>query len=276
VTAPREEWHLNTQRLGRRVLVFDCVDSTSTQVAAWADDPANDGLVILADEQLAGRGQHGRSWSCPPRAGVLLSVLLFPPPPLRRPALLTAWAAVAVCETIQSATGLQAKIKWPNDVLLRGRKVCGILIEQALGTRADKRGRDPLHSGVPSPFVSTVAGIGLNVNQTAESLAAADLPRAASLAVFAGKSFEVPQVARLLIQHLDEEYDRLCQGDFATLEACWKWRLGLLGKQVAAECHHGMKYGRLRELGWEGLELETNGGEILRLLPEEVRHLEPA
>src|SRR5947207_434555 len=102
------------------------------------------------------------------------------------------------------------------------------------------------------------------------------LPQAACLAVCAGKSFEVPQVARLLIQHLDEEYDRLCQGDFATLEACWKWRLGLLGKQVAAECHHGMKYGRLRELSWEGLELETNGGEILRLLPEEVRHLEPA
>lgn len=255
MTAPREEWHLNTRRLGRRVLLFDCVDSTNTQAAARADDPANDGLVILADEQRLGRGQQGRTWLCSPGAGVLLSVLLFPPAALRRPAILTAWAVVAVCETIQQASGIQAKIKWPNDVLVRGRKVCGILIEQARGT---------------------VVGIGLNVNQTADALADADLPQAASLANFAGRPFEVRQMARLLIEHLDEEYDRLCQGDFATLEACWKWRLGLLGKQVAVECQHGMKYGRLRELGWDGLELETQGGEVLQLLPEEVRHLEPA
>src|SRR5206468_7692987 len=85
--------------------------------------------VVLAREQTAGRGQHGRAWQAPAGSSVLLSVLLCPPPALRRPALLTAWAAVSVCETILQLTGLQAKIKWPNDVLIRGRKVCGILIE---------------------------------------------------------------------------------------------------------------------------------------------------
>ena len=128
---PREEWQLQTQRLGRRVLVYDCLESTNTLAATLADDRANDGVVILAEEQRAGRGQQGRSWHCPAGAGVLVSVLLFPPTALRRPALLTAWAAVSVCETIRLGTGVQARIKWPNDVLLRGRKVCGILIEQS-------------------------------------------------------------------------------------------------------------------------------------------------
>src|SRR5207245_2431978 len=112
-----------TRRLGRRVLVFDQLDSTSTYAAGLAGDPANDGMVILAREQTAGRGQHGRTWSAPAGSSVLLSVLLFPPPELRRPAILTAWVAVSVCETILKLTGLQAKIKWPNDVLIRGKKV---------------------------------------------------------------------------------------------------------------------------------------------------------
>src|SRR5579885_441409 len=204
---PREEWSLPTRRLGRRVLIFERLASTNDLAASLADDPANDGLVIVAEEQTAGRGQHGRSWHCPAGAGALLSCLFFPPPALRRPALLTAWAAVSVCETVRAVAGLQARIKWPNDVLLHGRKVCGILIEQGRGV---------------------VAGIGLNVNQPARAFAEAGLPDAGSLAVFAERGLDCQEVTRTLIRHLDEEYDRLCAGDLATLEACWKWHVGLL------------------------------------------------
>jgi BirA family transcriptional regulator, biotin operon repressor / biotin---[acetyl-CoA-carboxylase] ligase len=251
---PREEWHLPTRRLGRRVLVFDRLDSTNTYAASLAADPANNGLVVLTREQTAGRGQHGRTWTSPTGAGVLLSVLLFPPPALRRPALLTAWAAVSVCETILRVAGLQARIKWPNDVLVRGRKVCGILIEQARGT---------------------VVGIGLNVNQAAEWFAAAGLPDAASLATLTAKSFECDHVARTLVAQLDEEYERLCRGDLATLEAGWKRRVGLLGKSVRAECHNGVHRGRLLAMGWDGLEIRGEDGRICRLEPESVRHLLP-
>ena len=249
---PCEEWHQGTRRLGRRVLVYDRVDSTSTRAAALADDPANDGVVILADEQTAGRGQYGRTWTCPGGAGVLMSVLLFPPPALRRPAVLTAWAAVSVCEVIRQTAGLQARIKWPNDVLIQGRKVSGILIEQSRGT---------------------VAGIGLNVNQSAAAFAQAGLPDAASLAVFTGHSMDCRLVARQLIGQLDEEYDRLCQGDFGTLEACWKGHLGLIGQQVTAECHDGRHAGRLRALTFDAVTLEPDAGQPLRLAPESVRHL---
>jgi len=253
ILSANEEWSEGTRRVGRRVLVFDCLDSTNSYAATLAQDAANDGIVILAKEQTAGRGQHGRSWRCPAGTGVLLSVLLFPPPPLRRPALLTAWAAVSVCETIRQVAGLEATIKWPNDVLVRGRKVCGILIEQAQGA---------------------VVGIGLNVSQTAEDLAG--LPRAGSLRVVSEKSFDCAQVARLLIRQLDEQYDHLCAGDLATLERHWRGALGLLDNHVAVECHDGTHHGRLRELAWEGLTLELGGGELLRLAPEAVRHLDLA
>jgi BirA family biotin operon repressor/biotin-[acetyl-CoA-carboxylase] ligase len=252
---PREEWHLATRHLGRRVLVFDCVDSTNTLAATLADERGNDGVVVLAEEQTAGRGQHGRTWTCQRGVGVLLSVLLFPPPELRRPVILAAWAANAVCETIHASTGLKGKIKWPNDVLIGKCKVCGILIEQAQGT---------------------VVGIGLNVNQSSESFRAARLPQAGSLALCAGRSFDCRDMARLLIHHLDDAYGRLCEGDFDTLEARWKGRLELLGKQVVVEGHDALYRGRLCALAWNELRLVGPDDETIRLLPEMVRHIMPA
>jgi BirA family biotin operon repressor/biotin-[acetyl-CoA-carboxylase] ligase len=254
VTTP-QEWRLETRHVGRRVLVYPRLESTNSEAAALAVDPANAGTVVLADEQSAGRGRQGRSWDCPPGTGVLLSVLVFPPPELRRPAVLTAWAAVSVCETVRRAAGLRAVIKWPNDVLVRGRKVCGILIEQGLGT---------------------VVGIGLNVNQTAAHFAGAGLGQAGSLALFAGRPLDVRQTARLLIEQLDAQYDRMCRGDLAGLEGEWRRHVGLAGREVAVECLETVHRGRLRALNWSGVELELSEGDVLRLAPEAVQHLGPA
>jgi BirA family biotin operon repressor/biotin-[acetyl-CoA-carboxylase] ligase len=246
---------LPTRRLGCRVLVFDCLDSTNSYAAALAQDRSNDGVIVLTDSQSAGRGQHGRSWQCPPGTGVLLSALLFPPPELRRPALLAAWAAVAVCETIGACADLPARIKWPNDVLVYGRKVCGILIEQ---------GR------------ATVVGIGLNVNQSEAMFAAAGLPQAASLASLTGRPFDCASVSRTLIERLDEEYDRLCRGDTADLEARWKRGIGLLGQPVIVECRDITHRGRLRELAFSGITLQRPDGTNQTLTPESVQHLAEA
>lgn len=252
MNAPLEEWHLDTRRIGRRVLVFESLESTNTLAASLAADPGHDGIVVIAESQSAGRGQHGRSWTSPPGTGVLLSALLFPPPELRRPVILAALAAVAVCQTIERAIQLQATIKWPNDVLIRGRKVCGILIEQGRGT---------------------VLGIGLNVNQTPAMFAAAGLPQADSLANAGGYFLQTAEVARLLIAALDEEYDRLTKGDRRSLEMDWQSRTGLLGEQVTVECHAAVRRGRLLEMTWSGLRLEGVKGTVTHLQPEAVKHI---
>lgn len=260
---PREEWSLNTSCLGRRVLVFDCVDSTNTQAAQRANDRTNDGLVLLADHQTAGRGQHGRSWTCQPGLGVLMSVLLFPPPALRRPVVLAAWAAFGVCKTIAALTRLPTEIKWPNDVLIFGRKVCGILIESKI---------QPTGEGDPGEL-AMVVGIGLNVNQSADALAEARLPYAGSLAAFTDRPWDRDSIARHLIEELDATYAELARGWFADLEAGWRDRTGLVGQRVQVECTDAWITGRLLHLSFDGLVLELDSGERRGLLPEEVKHV---
>ncbi|MHB1422789.1 MAG: biotin--[acetyl-CoA-carboxylase] ligase [Gemmataceae bacterium] len=255
MNSPRQEWSLDTRRLGRRVLVFDRLDSTNNLAARLACDPANDGLAILADEQSAGRGQHGRNWLAAPGQSVLLSLLVAPPPDLCRPAVLTAWAAVAVCSTIHQIIGFSARIKWPNDVLLNDRKICGILIESAAGS---------------SCFV---VGIGLNVQQSAATFAASGLPEATSLSQFAGHPLDTRAVAVALIRQLDRDYDALSQGNLGTLEVRWQKHLDLLGKQVVVECSDATHHGRLIELSFRAIELARPGEPSLVMAPEKIQHL---
>jgi BirA family biotin operon repressor/biotin-[acetyl-CoA-carboxylase] ligase len=255
---PTAEWNLPTRHVGRRVLYYDELPSTLPVAAALAADPANDGTAILAGVQTTGRGQYGRSWLCPPGAGVLLGLLLFPPPPLRRPAVLTAWAAVAVTEVVRRLTGRSATIKWPNDVLIDGGKVCGILIES---------------SAVAGRPASVVIGIGLNVNQTAAQFAVAGLPDATSLMSSSGETFDTHTVARHLLVSLDDTYTQLNGDERGAVETRWKAAIGLLDEHVVVETHDGTQHrGRLRELTFDGLVLEADA-EVIRLPPEGVRQL---
>lgn len=249
----RDVWDLPARHVGKRVIVYSQTDSTNSRAAEAAGQP---GLAFLADEQTAGRGQHGRTWVAPPRASVLLSVLLSPPPALSRPAVLTAWAAVSVCEVVRRLTDVQPRIKWPNDVLVQDRKIAGILIERA------QRG----------PLCAVVAGIGLNVQQTKADLDAAGLPDATSLRLVGMDAPDTDAVARLLLQVLDEEYSRLMDGKLAALEAFWTRHLAMVGRSVILEGPDGTHRGRLMTVGFDGIALETETGSLI-LAPEAVRHL---
>ena len=244
-------------RIGERRLALSAVDSTNSIAAARANDPANHGLVVTAEIQTAGRGQYDRVWQAPPGTSILMSGLLFPPQSLLRPSILTAWAAVSVCETILRATGRQATIKWPNDVLIDGRKVCGILCEG--GAK------------------HIVAGIGLNLNQSRDDFEKMALPDATSLAIDSGHPFDLPDLTRSLIRQLDQHYDRLLRGEIATLEVEWKERIGLLGKSVGAVRMDGSTlHGRLRAISFVGIEIETGDGTTASIPPEAIRHLREA
>jgi BirA family biotin operon repressor/biotin-[acetyl-CoA-carboxylase] ligase len=245
----------NRKHIGRHIWHYATTESTNAVAAALPADPANHGLVILADEQTAGRGQYGRHWLSPPGSSVLMSVVLYPPPELLRPALLCAWAAVSVAELVFAATGRQARIKWPNDVLLQGKKIAGILIEQAR---------------------ATVVGIGLNVTQSADDFERAALPLAGSLVSVTGHEFQTNHLAQGLIERHDAEYDDLLRGETAALESRWKWRIGLLGHDVIAVDAAGVyQRGRLRDMTFDRIELEQSG-DVKRLQPEVVRQLLPA
>ncbi len=250
---PREVWHFDTRHVGRRVLVYETLASTNDTAADLASES---GIAVVADFQTAGRGQYGRAWHSRPGSALLLSVLITPPEALRRPVILTAWAAVSIAEAIRTLTGVQAKIKWPNDVLIRGKKVCGILIEQRQGT---------------------VVGIGLNLTQSADEFAAAELPDATSLAIATGAVIDTRTATAAVVRQLDAEYNRLIDGELVPLEADWKWRIGLLGRPVTAVlADNETVTGRLREMTFDGLELEVGESGVRVLRPEVVRQLRPA
>ena len=167
---------------------------------------------------------------------------------------------MAVCETIANLTNLQAGIKWPNDILVEGKKVCGILIEQ----RTTGHGEFPL---------ATAVGIGLNLTQPADALIAMGLPDAASLYGLSGIALDHEAAAKELIRQLDDDYDRLLTADRQNLEARWKERLGLLGKFVAVEGLQQHQRGWVLDLSLEGVTIEIDSGEVVCLACETIRHI---
>lgn len=253
MTQPIEESHAG-RVIGRRVVRFNSLPSTNSLALSWAKDPSLHGTVILAAEQSAGRGRHGRRWLAPPGQCVLLSTIVFPPADCRRPPLLTAWAAVSACEVAERLTGQPAALKWPNDVLMTGRKVAGVLIEQ--------RG------------AATVAGIGLNVNQGAE-LHSAGLSGATSLALAAGYSFDVAAAAESLIDQLDHWYDSISRSGAGALEDEWRKRLALEGRQVSVEASGQELSGTLTALRFAGITLAPHSGGLHTFAPESVSRLTP-
>lgn len=149
----------------RRIVVLEATGSTNDDARRLAAEGAPEGTVVLAERQSAGRGRLGRSWDSPERAGLYLSVLLRPTEPPEDIGRYPIAAAVAVCSACRAFVGADAVLKWPNDVLVHGRKLAGILSELRQG-----------NSGT-----ELVLGVGVNVNQTREDFEAALRGTATSL-----------------------------------------------------------------------------------------------
>ena len=123
---------LATKWAGNRLLFYDVTDSTNLQAREEAEDGAPHGTMIVADRQTAGRGRRGRSWESPAGVNVYFSLIMRPDVVPDKASMLTLIMAHSVCRVIALRTGLDCKIKWPNDVVVNGRKVCGILTEMGL------------------------------------------------------------------------------------------------------------------------------------------------
>jgi BirA family transcriptional regulator, biotin operon repressor / biotin---[acetyl-CoA-carboxylase] ligase len=246
------EHELATRRVGRRIAVWNRVTSTNDLAARAGTSLSNDGLVVLAEEQTDGRGRRGRSWTAPRCSSILMSVVLFPPPHLA-PALpdasfgcarLTALGAVSAAEVVTAWTGRDATIKWPNDVLIDGRKIAGILVERALAA-----GQPGLTRALGPPAEVTwgaVIGIGLNVNLTRDAFPPALTRVATSLQIEGGGApIDRSEVARHLIRRLDHWYDASRSQGVEILNTPWQARSEHLGRIVRIATTSGSLSGRL-------------------------------
>jgi len=179
--------------VGSGLLCLDKIDSTNTECKRRAVSGAPEGLVVLAEEQTGGRGRLGRSFQSPRGCGLYLSALLRPRLEPQAVSDFTAWVAVAVCDGIEAACGLRPRIKWTNDLVLQGRKLCGILTE--LGLESETNALEYL-----------VTGIGINVNHRPEDFSEEVRPMAVSLAQVLGRPVRRSELAVQVILALDRMY----------------------------------------------------------------------
>lgn len=211
--------HLKSRRLGTTIHHFLETGSTNDAARQLAEQGAPEGTLVLAEKQTQGRGRLGRSWISEPGAGIYASILLRPLLMPRDAAVLTLVAAVAASEAIEQACRLRADIKWPNDLLLSGRKCCGILSEM-------QAERDDIRY--------VIVGIGINVNHSVfpEELG----QRATSLRIEGKQTYSRVAVLCEFLQRFELLYDELQQGRRAAVLQRWVDRSSFaFGKLVTVD-----------------------------------------
>jgi BirA family biotin operon repressor/biotin-[acetyl-CoA-carboxylase] ligase len=231
---------LETRWLGRSLHCFESVGSTNSVAREMAAAGAPDGTAVVAEGQSQGRGRLGRSWVSPPRRNLYLSVVLRMALPLDRLPQISLLAGVAACDAVREWHA--AAIKWPNDVLVGGRKVAGILAETEGG------------GGVRS----VVLGVGVNLNSLLDDFPEDLRDKAGSLRLATGAPVDRARFASRLLGHLERRVDQLGASGFAPIAAAWSERCDLIGHTI-----------RVREPGHavsgEVLGLDAGGALRLRL-----------
>src|SRR5437016_14288225 len=182
---------LGTAVIGRQITVLEQTDSTNDAILRIARPNSEEGLVLFAEDQTAGRGQRGNRWESTAGKGLWFSILLQPKIDLNNSPQLTACAAEGISDAIQNEFSLKTTIKLPNDVEIDGRKVAGVLVEM----RAQEK----------APYLA-IAGIGINVNQSLEDFPKELQSRAISLAMALGRQVDRQKFAVAVLRNLDRSY----------------------------------------------------------------------
>jgi BirA family transcriptional regulator, biotin operon repressor / biotin---[acetyl-CoA-carboxylase] ligase len=223
--------------IGREIKVFRETTSTNDVAARLARGRAAEGTVVFAEAQSKGRGRMGRAWHSPAGKGLWFTVLLRPDIPPQQATQLTVAAANALARAIRLQTGIVPEIKWPNDILIRGKKVCGILTEM---------------SAELDYLKEVLLGIGMDVN-----LETADFPAplrkiATSLQIEAGHAINRAELAVVILRELDRDYELIKNGRFEEIAEEWRERCSTLDRQVSIRVGNRAIRGRAESIDDDG------------------------
>jgi len=253
---------LTTTYIGRQsIIYFRSCPSTNDAAREVGHRGAPEGALAVAEGQTRGRGRLGRGWVSPAGKGIYLSLLLRPRIRPEEAFQLTLLAAVAVARAV-TGEGVAAKIKWPNDVLVEGRKVAGILTE--IEAEADR-------------IYQAVVGIGVNVNTTASLFPRSLRATATSLRMNTGHKHSRVQVLQRLLEAFEELYEGLKAGRFEEVLAEWRSLDITRGALVKATLLEGEVQGRATDIDRDGaLLIAEEGGEVRRITAGDIEILRPA
>ncbi|MDX2493916.1 MAG: biotin--[acetyl-CoA-carboxylase] ligase [Desulfuromusa sp.] len=243
---------LNCQLIGRSVISLPETDSTNAQARRLAEEGAIEGTVVVADQQSAGRGRRGRRWESPHGVNLYCSILLRPQIPVQQAPQLTFLTAVAVAETLQELCQCSPEVKWPNDILIDGAKISGLLNEMNAET-------EQIH------FV--ILGVGVNLNMTESQFPDVLNYPATSAFLETGQPIDRLKFLRFFLQRLDLYYTEFLQEGFTPIRRRWETLCNMINRQVEVNQSRGTVVG----LDADGaLRLQLDNGQIERILAGDV------
>jgi BirA family biotin operon repressor/biotin-[acetyl-CoA-carboxylase] ligase len=249
---------LETKQMGRVIHYFQTIDSTNSKAYQLAFGGAKEGELVIAESQEKGRGRLGRHWFSPPFLNLYLSVILRPKIPPQQASLITLMAAVATSDAIRKFTGLVPLIKWPNDILLRDRKVAGLLNE--IHSEMDR-----IH------FV--ILGIGVNLNVDGKMFPKEVRTLATSLKKEMGQTVSRKAFLQLLLQELEGWYSIFLKEGAAAILKAWRDRAQIKGRRVKVTSFTETLVGVAVDVDSDGaLILETADGHHKRIVAGDIEY----
>lgn len=247
---------LETEEIGRSVYFFESVTSTQKVAKEYAMNGAKHGTLIVADEQTEGRGRMVRKWYSPKGTGIWASFILRPDIQIQHAPQLTLLSAVAVVQAIKKVTHITPEIKWPNDILISGRKVCGILTE--LQAEEDR-------------IQSVILGIGINVNQDKNDFSAEIIKKATSLKIELGKTVNRSSLIQSLCYYIEQLLHLYISEGFTPIKSLWETYAVSIGKRISARTVKGTFNGVALGINNEGvLLLKQDNGEIVEIISADI------
>ncbi|MGA2247676.1 MAG: biotin--[acetyl-CoA-carboxylase] ligase [Verrucomicrobiota bacterium] len=242
--------------IGRDIQVFEQTTSTNDVAEKLARDGVREGVVVFAEAQTKGRGRLGRAWLSPTRKGLWFSVLLRPQLRPQETTQLTVISATALRRAIKKVTGLNAEIKWPNDLLVGGRKTAGILTE--MSAELDR-------------VRYAILGIGVDVNLDAPAFPAELRKVATSLSLEAGAAISRAELAVEILRELEVDYARVVAGKFSEIADEWEAACVTIGRNVTVHVGERRFRGRAESLDDDGaLLVRTEHGHLERVIGGDV------
>jgi BirA family transcriptional regulator, biotin operon repressor / biotin---[acetyl-CoA-carboxylase] ligase len=240
ITADEIRLGLKTSFIGKNIHYEDSVESTQKIAHRLAYEDVPEGTVVIAEEQMSGRGRMDRKWHSPKYTGIWMSLILRPNIPLPKAPQLTLLAAVSVVQAIEDLTGLTPEIKWPNDILLNGKKITGILTE--LQAESDR-----IHS--------IIIGMGINVNQKLDDFPLDLQKTASSLLIEQGKEISRASLIKGIFTQFEKMYLLYLAEGFLPIKLLWESYAISIGKQMKARTLMGTIEGKALGITDDGVLL---------------------
>lgn len=248
VNAANISTYLQTERYGRHIHYFSTCPTTQTIAHEEAQGGATDGTLIISEEQTAGKGRLARPWTSNAGRGIWMSLIIRPKLAPQQAPQLTLVAAVAIVRAIEDVAKIQPVIKWPNDILLNGKKVTGILTE----LQAD-----------PDRVKAIILGIGLNANQETEDFPVELQTIATSLKIEKGEHMDRAELVAKILYYLEHYTALYVEKGFAPIKLLWESYATITGKRITARMVNETVEGTALGISSEGmLELKLDDGTV--------------